>query len=148
LLSPNEVVILRVFAMSDSDPGNVAVQPNEERNGDEENTVPRSSIRDILPSSAKRIFAAHHHISDWLPRLNCHYDYLIHKRKAEKRKVLQERKEAKRQCLEEKNQSQESSYPPERFAVCNAEATCSADVKGSVVLPYSADSVCVEGHVR
>lgn len=133
--------------MSDRGPGSGSVVPNEARDSDEENTVPRRNIRNVLPPSVKCIFAANPHISDWLPRLNCHHDFLSHKRTAEKRKALQERKDSKRQCLEEKKQSQESSYPPDCFVVCDAEATCVADVKGSVVLPCSSESVCVEGHV-
>lgn len=62
-------------------------------------------------------------------------------------RAAQGRHATKRRHLEGSKRTQDSLYPPHRFIAANPESDCAADVRGSVILPDSLSSVCVEGYV-
>lgn len=134
--------------MADANAGNGPERPVEEGSGSGENTPPRNRTQVVLPASVERIFRSNPHISDWLPRMNAHYCYLEHKCNEDRKKAALERKETKRQRTEEQKRTQDSAYPPQGFVAAGPNPKYDGtDVKGSVVLPDSFVSVCVEGCV-
>ena len=133
--------------MADHDDENGPVRPRREHRDDGELTLLPKSARTVVPPVLKGVFAQNSHISSWLPRMNASYCFLQKKRGMEKKRAAQERHDTKRRRVEDTKRTQDGLYPPHRFIEADRESDCAADVKGSVVLPDSSSSVCVEGFV-